>query len=103
MIFGTLKSYAIALLAGLAGVLAVVVKLLGSRSKRLEIERDYLKAKANRDRVIAEKDNEFEAQARSRRADIARDLDDGSLDTLSDPASQWQDTADSCPPLPTTP
>jgi len=95
MIFGTLKSYALALLAGLAGVLAVVVKLLGSRSKRLEIERDYLKAKANRDRVIIERDYELEEQARSRRADIARDLDDGSLDILSDNDSLWHDPDDS--------
>ena len=89
MILGTIKNYALILLAGLVGILAFLLTLLGSRSKRLEIEKEFLEARVNRNKVIAEKDNELEAQERSRRAEIKKELDEGASDFLANPNDGW--------------
>jgi len=95
VIFSTIKNYALAALAALVGILAILAKYMGAKSKRLEIERDYLKARVNRDRVVAEKDNEIEEQTRSRRADAIKELEDtGASDALRHPDGLWNDETD---------
>ena len=84
MIIGKLKTYGLILLSGLVGILALVSGVLGRRSKRLKIEKEFLDARIRRDVEIMERDNELQGQTDSRRAQAARD------DSIaSDPNQLW--------------
>ena len=95
MILGKLKTYALLILSGLVAVLAFLLKIFGSRSRRLKQQAETYKAQANRARVVAERDNEIEGQTQSRRADAAKELKEtGGSSTFRDPNKLFDDDPD---------
>lgn len=89
MIFGKLKNYLLLILSGLLAILAFLLKIFGSRSKRLKIESEFLKARVHRDAEIMNRENELEKQSQSRRAQAARD------DSIArTPGRLWKDDTD---------
>ena len=88
-LLGKFKIYIMAGMAGLVGVLAFAVKILGSRNKKLSSQRDYLKARVHRDHAIMERDNELESQEASHRAEVRN-----SDRIARDPNKLWGESPD---------
>ena len=86
MIFGRLKTYLIAGLSALVGVLALVATVFGRSAKKQKKRADKAQAQATKQRIVMEKDVEITEQTRSRRADALKELEDtGESDVFNDP------------------
>ena len=93
LLFSRIKTYGLALVAAVVGVLAVIARLLWSQNSRLRHRAENAEAKARRAVVIAKKDVEIDEQSHSRRAEIIKDLDSGVSEY--DPNELFRDKRDS--------
>jgi len=85
----TLKTYGLAILGGLVGVLALLLKLSGSRNKRLKTQAETFKAKAHHQRVVMQKDVEIEREHDTRTEEIAKEIEEKKTSKeLSEP-NEW--------------
>lgn len=83
-----LKTYGLLILGGLLTVSVFLLKIFGLRSKRLKTQRDTYRKERDERQYAMEKDNEIEAQTRSRRADAKKEIKHGNVPrTFTDPNS----------------
>ena len=81
-----IKNRLLLILGGLLTASVLLLKIFGSRMKRLEKQRDRATAQANKQREVMEADVDIEEQTRSRRVDALKELDDtGDSSLFSDP------------------
>ena len=72
-----------------AGLLATV-KILAASTKKYKKRAKRAVAQAKHAHAVAEKDNEFEGQKRSRRADAVNEIkESGASKELSEPNKKW--------------
>ena len=95
LILGKLKLYWWAIVAGIMAVMAAIIKFLTHRNSQLREKAEYAEAYAHRAKVIVDRDNELEAQARSHRAEVKREIEDtGDSSDFRDPNKLWRDSED---------
>jgi len=88
--FTTLKTYLVGILAGLAGLLALLLKLSGSRRKRAEKRAELAEAKGEHYRDTAEKKKKTEVVYNSRRAAAKAEIKKGHTSKeLENPNDDW--------------
>ena len=89
MILGKVKSYALLILSVLAGLLAFLLKMSSSRSKRLKTQSEHYKAQAEKAKEVVKKDIEISTDADERTKKAAEEIErEGHTDELSDP-NNW--------------
>ena len=82
-------TYLLGTLIALVGVLGIALKWSLSSRKRLKDANKRLKANRQRAREVAERDNELEAQTRSRRATIAKELEESGISRELEKPNDW--------------
>lgn len=89
MIFGQLKNYLLATLAGLATLLAFLLKIFGSRLKQQKQRADQAEARVDHALSVMEEDKEIEREHDIRTEELADEIErDGTSDELSNP-DRW--------------
>ena len=89
MIFGQIKAYLFAAGGAIIAVLLLAIKVLSGRNSKLRKKAEEAEARVHRAKVIQDRDNELEAQTRSHRVDVKKEVDEkGASDELSDP-NDW--------------
>lgn len=85
---GLLKPYRWPILIGSLTVLVLVARASGARSVAQKIERKILRAQVKRNAEVAKKDVEIVLEARSRRTDALKEIEDtGDSTIFRDPNS----------------
>ena len=90
-----LKVYGFAILAGALTVFGFLARIffLQNQNTKLRQRAEHYEAKATRARIVADKDNELEAQARSRRSDAKKEIEtDSNSSVFRNPDGLWNDT-----------
>ena len=69
-----------------------IVKILTVRNSKLRARAENAEVRVRRAKIIADRDNELEAQTDSHRAEVKRELEDtGESDTFRKPDKLWDD------------
>lgn len=88
--FSTVKTYLVGILAGLAGLLALLLKLSGSSRRRAERRAETAEAKGEHLKLVQEKREEHAAEFVSRSRKIAQEIEEkGYTKELSEKDEDW--------------
>lgn len=89
-VWATIKTYGLLILSGLVAVLAFLLKISGSRTKRYKEQSETFKAKAHHAKTVMKKDVEADREYDERTQELAKEIEDKKTSKeLSDPNSDW--------------